>query len=297
LDEGAFLQQTTRLGILEALTIRNAAVGKPVTTMMLRNIPRRYTQEALMDEINAFGCKGAYDFLYLPIDMHNRWNVGHAFINFISPEVAELFRLAFTGYRFGGEKACGVCASHIQGLAANLLQYEKRVAKDQKTTWPAAFRVNQKVRSKEVLATAKLKVLTEEASVTGAVPEAVMGSQQEQQASDNCRAVDPRQGLEQAIRQLLALSQPKQATQEAQAGVPAPPGLGGPRPRPGQSGLDSLTAPEGEEPVVAYASSTEESDIIKELLSLKSRLANALLKREDRVSNPYFQTGQMDGPF
>ena len=52
------------------------------TTIMIRNIPNKYTQTMLLQEIDA-SYRGAYDFFYLPIDFKNKCNVGYAFINFM----------------------------------------------------------------------------------------------------------------------------------------------------------------------------------------------------------------------
>lgn len=38
------------------------------TTVMLRNIPNKYTQRMLLTEVNSLGFEGQYDFFYLPID-------------------------------------------------------------------------------------------------------------------------------------------------------------------------------------------------------------------------------------
>ena len=51
---------------------------------MVRNIPNKYKQGVLMNEINR-NHAGKYNFFYLPIDFKNDANVGYAFINFIHP--------------------------------------------------------------------------------------------------------------------------------------------------------------------------------------------------------------------
>ena len=38
------------------------------TTIMLRNIPNKYTQEMILHEIDESGLYKRYDFFYLPID-------------------------------------------------------------------------------------------------------------------------------------------------------------------------------------------------------------------------------------
>ena len=57
------------------------------TTLMIRNIPNKYTQKILMQTIDGQGFYGKYDFFYLPIDFKNRCNVGYAFINMASTDV------------------------------------------------------------------------------------------------------------------------------------------------------------------------------------------------------------------
>ena len=54
------------------------------TTIMIKNIPNKYNQSALLSEFNVRH-QGRFDFLYLPIDFHNIANVGYAFVNFVHP--------------------------------------------------------------------------------------------------------------------------------------------------------------------------------------------------------------------
>jgi len=66
------------------------------TTVMLKNIPNRYTRQMLVDRLND-DFRGKFDFLYLPIDFQNRCNMGYAFINFRTPGVCADFMAAFNG--------------------------------------------------------------------------------------------------------------------------------------------------------------------------------------------------------
>ena len=65
------------------------------TTLMIKNIPNKYTQEMLLEALSGF--VGSFDFVYLPIDFGNRCNVGYAFINFINSATILDFHAAFEG--------------------------------------------------------------------------------------------------------------------------------------------------------------------------------------------------------
>ncbi|KAF1787702.1 Nucleotide-binding alpha-beta plait domain [Phytophthora cactorum] len=76
------------------------------TTLMIRNIPNKYTQQMLLSEINRHH-RGNYDFFYLPIDFKNKCNMGYAFINFIEAAHIEAFHKEFDGQKwtnFNSEK-------------------------------------------------------------------------------------------------------------------------------------------------------------------------------------------------
>eukprot|EP00930_Biecheleria_cincta_P086954 TRINITY_DN76209_c0_g1_i1.p1 TRINITY_DN76209_c0_g1~~TRINITY_DN76209_c0_g1_i1.p1 ORF type:complete len:418 (+),score=64.37 TRINITY_DN76209_c0_g1_i1:96-1256(+) len=99
--------------------------GKPwqgVVTVMMRNLPNKYTQRMLKSEIDAAGFDGAYDFLYLPIDRLYGANKGYAFINFVAPEHVGTFRSCFDGRPmncFKSHKVVSVVPASWQGYAAN----------------------------------------------------------------------------------------------------------------------------------------------------------------------------------
>mmetsp|Transcript_6675 Transcript_6675/g.10770 ORF Transcript_6675/g.10770 Transcript_6675/m.10770 type:complete len:454 (-) Transcript_6675:139-1500(-) len=108
---------------------RKSAPENPPTTLMIRNIPNRYTQRELIVELEDLGFAGTFDFLYVPLDKGTMSNVGYAFVNFVQPEHAEKCIQAFQGYKFKKHrkvsgKIAAVSIAHIQGLEANLAHYK-----------------------------------------------------------------------------------------------------------------------------------------------------------------------------
>lgn len=98
-----------------------------VTTLMLRNIPYKYSQTALLQEIDQLGFAGSYDFFYLPMDQHNRSNVGYAFINFIDPASVPLCYSVFSNYKFQrypSKKICVISPAHLQGFKKNVEHFQ-----------------------------------------------------------------------------------------------------------------------------------------------------------------------------
>jgi hypothetical protein len=71
----------------------------PRTTVMIRNIPNKYTIKELSEEIDNFFAN-TYDFLYLPCDIKNQCNVGYGFINFVSTQYLAEFYRVFQGRRW-----------------------------------------------------------------------------------------------------------------------------------------------------------------------------------------------------
>lgn len=99
------------------------------TTLMIRNIPNRYTQNELILELEALGFASTFDFLYVPLDKGTMSNVGYAFVNFVDPSWATKCMEAFHGYHFKRHrkvsgKIAAVSIAHIQGLEANLAHYK-----------------------------------------------------------------------------------------------------------------------------------------------------------------------------
>merc|ERR1711920_884858 len=116
------------LNLAEESAKANAEV--PVTTMMLRNLPNRYTQQELIEELNSLAFAGSFNFFYAPIDFGSMGNVGYAFVNFVSPAWAVRFQQDMEGYAFTKHqqkkrrKIVTVSVAYLQGLQANLSHYE-----------------------------------------------------------------------------------------------------------------------------------------------------------------------------
>ncbi|XP_004297487.1 PREDICTED: protein MEI2-like 1 [Fragaria vesca subsp. vesca] len=96
------------------------------TTLMIKNIPNKYTSKMLLAVIDE-SCRGIYDFIYLPIDFKNKCNVGYAFINMVDPQQIVPFYKAFNGKKwekFNSEKVATLAYARIQGKAALIAHFQ-----------------------------------------------------------------------------------------------------------------------------------------------------------------------------
>lgn len=94
-------------------------------TLMVRNIPPMYTQEMLAEEWQDYG----FDFIYLPRSCNGHWNVGYAFVNFLSADAAYAFRRRWHKVglaRSTNKKILNISCAEVQGLRPNLLTIVKR---------------------------------------------------------------------------------------------------------------------------------------------------------------------------
>lgn len=95
-------------------------------TTQVRNIPNKYQQQMLLEEINV-SHEGTYDFFYLPIDFKNKCNVGYCFINFLDPKHIVAFVKDFNGLRwksFNSEKVCAITFARIQGKSSMVSRFQ-----------------------------------------------------------------------------------------------------------------------------------------------------------------------------
>ncbi|XP_047310430.1 protein MEI2-like 4 [Impatiens glandulifera] len=96
------------------------------TTLMIKNIPNKYTSKMLLAAIDEHH-RGTYDFLYLPIDFKNKCNVGYAFINMTDPSMIIPFYQAFNGKKwekFNSEKVASIAYGRIQGKSALIAHFQ-----------------------------------------------------------------------------------------------------------------------------------------------------------------------------
>jgi len=96
------------------------------TTVMLRNIPNKYTREMLVQQLS-IDFAGTFNFLYLPVDFKNRCNLGYGFINFLTPEICANFVSKFHGLETrkclpgpNSKKIAQVSPARVQGLVENV---------------------------------------------------------------------------------------------------------------------------------------------------------------------------------
>lgn len=99
-----------------------------VTTVMMRNLPNKYTQQMLLEELQdgGFRLQQDFDFFYLPMDHSNAANLGYCFINFVETALANAFAAAFQGKkmrRFNSNKTVVVMPASVQGYERNYAYY------------------------------------------------------------------------------------------------------------------------------------------------------------------------------
>ena len=94
------------------------------TTLIIRNIPNKYTISLLLDELNQ-NFENKFDIVYLPQDYINNSNLGFGFINFVNYMHLILFYDKFVGKKwncFNSKKRCQLAYSKYQGKN-ELLKY------------------------------------------------------------------------------------------------------------------------------------------------------------------------------
>ena len=155
MDPSAEAERRAQQERLYGLDLPRIAAGDDKrTTLMIKNIPNKYTQKmllALMEERFAGMIPFPFDFFYLPIDFKNRCNVGYAFINMTSPHAIPALVEEFHGRRwpkFNSEKICRVAYARIQGKNALVQHFQNSsLLHEDKRCRPVLFRLNGEVET------------------------------------------------------------------------------------------------------------------------------------------------------
>lgn len=117
---------------------KNQVAESEFTTVILRNIPTRYTTAWLVEEVQSTGNR--CNFVHMPMAQKAPINLGYAFINFVTPEEAKAFMECFAGQGFAKQprssKRASVDFASLQGFEQNVDFYSgRRIAKSKNAPW------------------------------------------------------------------------------------------------------------------------------------------------------------------
>ena len=110
------------INLIDILTCKDSR-----STLMIKNIPNKYTISSFLEEING-SFKDTYDLFYLPIDYVNKCNLGFAFINFVESFHIILFYEVYRGKKwkkFNSDKKCELLYAKYQGKNELISHFEK----------------------------------------------------------------------------------------------------------------------------------------------------------------------------
>lgn len=128
--------------------LRSLAPGD--TTLVVRNIPARYTQEKLLME---WIPDGSFDLLHLPFNFREKKMASHVFLNFVSHEMAVRFQEQWHGKFLsvhGRTRALDICSSTIQGYMPYLDRMPILQNRDD-SLLPALFREGVRLNTRSEL--------------------------------------------------------------------------------------------------------------------------------------------------
>jgi hypothetical protein len=99
------------------------------TSIMIKNIPNKFTGELLLNIIDQ-NFKGAYNIFILPTDNNKYKNFGYAFINFTNSYYIPYFYFLFNGKMWSStnsQKVCEITYSKIQGKKGLISHYQGKI--------------------------------------------------------------------------------------------------------------------------------------------------------------------------
>lgn len=152
-------------GAGDSVVVRFGIAGEipvcTVTTVMLRNIACRYSQEEVADILVEKGLAGKFDLVYLPRSPTRQSNLGYAFVNFLKPEYVEEARMLLDGQQFGRSrtaKRCQVALAHVQG-AVSVSQRVRRKGARKNQAPPLVCAARDEAQGEEVAGCAEATAL------------------------------------------------------------------------------------------------------------------------------------------
>lgn len=95
-------------------------------TLLVRNIPRWFTAEHLLAEVDSLLEDAQYNFVVLPWDLRRNANIGYGFLTFRSWEPALACFCVLSGHDWPsapGLNPCRITTASIQGLPRNLAKF------------------------------------------------------------------------------------------------------------------------------------------------------------------------------
>jgi hypothetical protein len=104
------------------------------TTIMIKNIPNKFTREMLIKIIDQ-NFRGTYDVFILPTDSNHYKNFGYSFINFTNSYYIPYFYYMFNGNKWSftnSKKICEITYSKIQGKNNLLNHYPSKIIYENK---------------------------------------------------------------------------------------------------------------------------------------------------------------------
>ena len=99
------------------------------TTLMIKNIPNKFTKEHFLSIFNK-NFEGKFNLFLLPTDIKEKKNYGYAFINFINNFYIINFYYSFNGKKWentNSVKICELVYSKIQGITKMIKHYPIKV--------------------------------------------------------------------------------------------------------------------------------------------------------------------------
>jgi hypothetical protein len=95
----------------------------PQTTIIIRNLSKDCTRDAMIQMLQSEGFAGSYDMVHVPVGFQDLTGLGHALINFLDPAIAQDALLHFDQFSGLSADLCQTGWSNVQGLPAHVKRY------------------------------------------------------------------------------------------------------------------------------------------------------------------------------